>query len=71
LVGDSLGAHTADIHVSPDGRFVYGSNRFVDAEGKGSAAAPEGARAWGLRCHSLAPHHVFITTGSHGANCDS
>ena len=26
-VGDSLGTTTADIHVSPDGRFVTGSNR--------------------------------------------
>ena len=32
-VGESLGCTTADIHVSPDGRFVYGSNRLRGAEG--------------------------------------
>ena len=31
--GDSTGCTTADIHVSPDGRFVYASNRVKAAEG--------------------------------------
>eukprot|EP01050_Picozoa_sp_SAG11_P012794 SAG11_NODE_1447_length_4888_cov_2.819795_1_plen_407_part_00 len=31
--GDSTGCTTADIHTSPDGRFVYGSNRVNGGEG--------------------------------------
>ena len=31
--GDSLGCTTADVHCSPDGKFVYGSNRAKDVEG--------------------------------------
>jgi 6-phosphogluconolactonase len=31
--GDSLGCTTADVHCSPDGRYVYGSNRAKGAEG--------------------------------------
>ncbi len=32
-IGDSLGCTTAHIVVSPDGRFVYGSNRVREGEG--------------------------------------
>ena len=30
----------ADIHISPDGKFLYGSNRFVDAGNKNGVFAP-------------------------------
>ena len=31
--GDSLGCTTADVHCSPDGKYIYGSNRVKGAEG--------------------------------------
>ena len=31
--GDSLGCTTADVHCSPDGKYVYGSNRAKGVEG--------------------------------------
>jgi 6-phosphogluconolactonase len=31
--GDSLGSSTADVHCSPDGKYVYGSNRAKGEEG--------------------------------------